>query len=63
MEKKDIRKFCENFAYNFISSECMLKEFANLTCADAQEVRTHLQFTLDMDLHDFLEKQGLISEE
>lgn len=62
MERKDIRKFCTDFAHNFIASECMMKEFANLTCGDAQEVKIHLHNMLDMDLQDFLDEQGLISE-
>ena len=60
--RKDFHAFCENFAHKFISSECMMKEFANLTCGDAQEVKIHLQNTLDLDLQDFLDEQGLISD-
>lgn len=62
MEIKDIRKFCSNFAHNFIASECMMKEFTNLTCGEAQEVKIHLQNSLDIDLQDFLGEQGLINE-
>ena len=62
MERKDIQKFCADFAHEFVSSECMMKEFKRLTCGDAQEVKIHLQNTLDLDLQDFLEEQGLISD-
>ena len=62
MERKEIKDFCKDFAYRFISTECMEKEFANLTCGDAQEIKEHLENTLDLDLQDFLEEQGLISD-
>jgi hypothetical protein len=62
MERKQIKKFVDDFAYKFIASECMDTAFASLTCGDAQTVRIHLYNMLDMDLQDFLDEQGLISE-
>ena len=62
MDRQEIKDFCKDFAYRFISSECMMKEFKRLTCGDAQEVKEHLENTLDLDLQDFLEEQGLISD-
>ena len=62
MDRQEIKDFCADFAYRFISSECMMKEFKRLTCGDAQEVKEHLENTLDLDLQDFLEEQGLISD-
>ena len=58
MKTREIDLFCENFAYNFISSECMFKEFKNLTCGEAQEIKIHLQSQLSLQLQDWLEKQG-----
>ena len=62
MDRQEIKDFCKDFAYRFISSECMMKEFKRLTCGDAQEIKEHLENTLDLDLQDFLEEQGLISD-
>ena len=62
MERKQIEKFVDDFAYRFIASECMDTAFASLTCGEAQTVRIHLHNMLDMDLQDFLDEQGLISE-
>lgn len=56
MTIREIDLFCENFAYNFISSECMFKEFKNLTCGEAQEIKIHLQNQLSLQLQDWLEK-------
>ena len=62
MERKQIKRFLDYCAYRFIASECMGTAFASLTCGDAQTVRIHLYNMLDMDLQDFLDEQGLISE-
>ena len=55
MEERELNLFCENFAYDFISSECMFKEFKNLTCGEAQEIKIHLQNQLSLQLQDWLE--------
>ena len=52
--RKDFHAFCENFAHEFISSDCMMKEFRKLTCGDAQEVKEHLENHLSIDLRDWL---------
>lgn len=59
MERKEIKDFCKDFAYRFISTECMEKEFANMKCRDAKEVSIHLENTLDLDLQEWLEEQGI----
>ena len=56
MAERELNLFCENFAYNFISTECMFKEFKNLTCGEAQEIKIHLQNQLSLQLQDWLEK-------
>lgn len=59
IEKKDFYKFCKDFAHEFISSECMMKEFRNLSCGDAQLVNVHLENHLLADLRDWLEEHGV----
>ncbi len=61
--RKDFHTFCENFAYEFISSECMNKEFRLLTCGDAQEVKEHLENHLMLDLRDWMEEKGVEIED
>ena len=63
MERKDIQKFCADFAHEFISSECMMKEFKRLTCGDAQEVKEHLENHLSLDLRDWLTEKGIEIED
>jgi len=55
MTTGEIDLFCENFAYRFITTECMFKEFKNLTCGEAQEIKIHLQNHLTLQLRDWLE--------
>ena len=52
--RKDFRMFCEDFAHEFISSECMMKEFRKLTCGNAQDVKEHLQNHLSIELRNWL---------
>lgn len=54
LTRKQVDEFCKNFAYKFISTECMLKEFGNITCKDAQNIKIHLENTMSIDLHDWL---------
>lgn len=63
MTRKDIRDFCIDFAYKFISTECMEKSFIKITCGDAQEVKEHLENTMDLDIYDWLEEHGIEIEE
>ena len=61
--RKDFRTFCENFAYEFISSECMMKGFRKLTCGNAQEVKEHLQNHLSIELRNWLDEKGVEIED
>lgn len=63
MTLKDTYKFAENFAYDFISNECMEKEFANIKCSDAQNIKIHLQNSLDLGLQDWLIENGIEIED
>jgi hypothetical protein len=55
--REDFCVFCENFAHEFISSECMMKEFRKLSCGDAQRVREHLENHLSVELRTWLVKK------
>ena len=57
--RKDFHAFCENFAHEFISSECMMKEFRKLSCGDAQQVKEHLENHLMLDLRDWLTEKDI----
>lgn len=59
MTRREIKDFCNNFAYRFISSECMEKTFRSLTCKDAQEVKEHLENSMDLNLQDWLEEKNV----
>ena len=59
LTRESVKKFCDNFAYSFVSSECMMPEFRRLSCKDAQEVKIHLLNSLDLDLQDWLEEVGI----
>ena len=59
LTRESVKKFCDNFAYSFVSSECMMPEFRRLSCKDAQEVKIHLLNSLDLDLRDWLEEVGI----
>lgn len=61
--RKEFRNFCRTFTYKFISSECMEKEFSNLTCKDAQVVEVHLHNQLELDLEDWLEAMNIEIED
>jgi len=61
--RKEYTKFCDDFTYHFVSSECMQAEFKNLTCGDAQNVREHLYNSLIMNLRDWLEEKGIEIED
>ena len=61
--REDFRTFCADFAYKFISSECMMKEFKRLTCGDAQQVKEHLENHLSLDLQDWLTEKGIEIED
>lgn len=56
---KDLDIFCQDFAYDFITSECMDKEFRKLTCSDAQEVKERLANRLILDLQVWIEGKGV----
>lgn len=61
MTEKDLKNFCEDFAYKFMSSECMEEELRPLTCGQAQIVKDHLYSHLYLDLIAWLEVEQNIS--
>ena len=61
MTEKDLKNFCEDFAYKFMSSECMEEELRPLTCGQAQIVKDHLNSHLYLDLIEWLEVEQNIS--
>ena len=63
MTRREFRDFCNTFAYKFISSECMMEEFKNMNCGDAQNVNIHLRNSLELDLQDWLEANNIEIED
>lgn len=63
MTEKDLKNFCVDFAYQFMSSECMEEELRPLTCGQAQIVKDHLYSHLFLDLQAWLEGEQKISIE
>ena len=52
-----VRRFANDFAYNFVTRNSVSEEFRDLTGADMSEVMRGLENTLFLDLQDWLEEQ------
>lgn len=61
MTKKDVKVFCEEFAYKFITDQSQEKEFGNVTGKDMQVLRQRLESYLSIELEDFLEQNEIRS--
>ena len=62
MTEKDLKNFCVDFAYQFMSSECMEEELRPLTGGQAQIVKDHLYSHLYLDLRAWLEENNVSIE-
>ena len=56
IDESKIRCFCDNFAYEFVTSHSVEKEFSTLTGDDMLKLYEHMSGSLSVHLRTFLKK-------
>lgn len=60
---REIQRFCENVAYDFVTSSSVEVEFSKLTGKDMKAIKVNLENYLCLSLRNWLDKNGLIEDE
>ena len=58
MNEQEIRKFCDDFSYDFMAGLVFDPEFENLTCKAMRVLCERLKNSLRISIHEFTDKKA-----
>lgn len=58
MNEQEIRKFCDDVSYAFVAGLIFEPEFENLTCNEMRKLCERLKNTIQISIHEFINKKG-----
>jgi len=58
MTEQEIRKFCDDFAFRFVTSSSIEPEFENVTGKSMRKVYEGLRNSLIISIHEFIDEKG-----
>lgn len=58
MNEQEIRKFCDDFAYEFVAGLVFDPEFENITCKAVRKLSEGLKNSLLISIHRLIDEKG-----